>query len=825
MTAIPEIKVSYQVLEKLEWSLVLEILAGNTQTDDGRQQCLELKPHLKKDHVERHWRTLEPIKNLFNAGHKAPIGSLSPIPSILKAAQLGQVLSGKDLRVIFDTLASSKRVSYFAAQFGERCQSLTRFKSLLYPLPKLATAIEKAVGTDGELLDTASDDLQRIRRQKISMRQRIEDELAKLMRTGDWADYLQDDFFTVRNERYVVPVKLDGRGRVRGMILDTSASEQTLFIEPASIAPLNEELLDIFLAEKIEILRIFKALSEAVRNDAETLQVDYDALIELDVLTAQAMLACATDSGSAVLTDEPIIDLINARHPLVRRPDGTGAVPSTVDLSQGKNVLIVSGPNAGGKTVVLKTVGLIHLMAKAGLLIPVDQGSRIYLFENIFVELGDAQSLTANLSTFSGHLLGIKPILERAKAADLVLLDELAVGTEPQTGSAIAQAVLETLADQGITTIATTHFDSLKGLAVKNARFRNASMEFSLKHLKPTYRLILDVPGQSYGLEVAEQIGFPKKLIDRARELRGATASQLDEAVMQLSRAREEAVELKSSLEREKLEAEAAKLRWDDERKLIDESRKTAALKIRDKYDREIRALKDEFEEVTSRLRQAYKKVGQAAQSDHDRQKFLSDRKTGEQALDKMGRVLEDISSSFDIEDKLPGTVCSFDLLRVGTEVWVIPLGKKGSVTRTSDKPDDPVEVQVGLIKLRVGLQDLRYLSDEEKKPQRPAQARSDVPADSSTAKKPLGVVIKTVTNSVDLRGLDVDDALKKTWQFLDQAILSGESNVILIHGHGTDRLKTSIRKALQHDSPYDLKFRPGDDSEGGDGVTVVMLR
>lgn len=816
------------VLFKLDWPLVLDILAGGAQSDEGRERCLGLSPTLDREAVEHRWRLVEPLKNIIHLGYKPPIGSIPPISAIIKSVSLGQILNGEDFRHILQILEATKGVSRFAYEFSTKAPTLSRFKSALYPLPKLSQAIEKTIGPTGDLLDDASAELQRIRRQKINMRKKIEDELTKLIRSSDIETYLQDDFFTVRSEHYVIPISLDGRGRIKGMILDTSASGQTLFVEPTAIAPLNEELLDIYLNEKIEILRIFKDLTNLVQAEIEILKTNYNELIELDFLTAQAELAYSFGANQVKIKHEPVINLQNIRHPLIKRPDGTKAIPNTVQLDSNHRGLVISGPNAGGKTVVLKTVGLLHVMAKAGLLIPAEPESEIFLFDGIFMELGDAQNITTNMSTFSGHLMGLKPILEKAAKNDLVLLDELAVGTDPETGAAIARATLEHLINRECMSLTTTHFDALKVLPTEDKRFRNASMEFSLKTLRPTYKLILDRPGQSYGIEVAEEIGLPKDILTRAKELRGSTVSLLDKAVNEFAVAKEEVEEMKVLLEKQKLEAEAAMLRWEDERRLMTESRQKVATKIKDKYESEFLKLRSDFDEIVAKLKDGYKKL---EQSGDNKQGFMADKKRGEELLGALNKAISGIETvpNPNMASSIP--VTDIADLKEGTEVFVVPLNKMGRVAKGGASGDQMVEVVVGAVKMKAASSDLRIKppandrNERKSLPIPPKKPSLSKPAVSPSAAAVKSLFIRSATNTLDLRGLDSHDALKETWQFIDNAIFRGEPNVMLIHGHGTDKLKTAIRLALQHESPYSLSFRGGDDTEGGDGVTIVILR
>lgn len=832
----------HATLEKLEWFELLSLLAAEAQTEEGIERAQKLLPILSREEVERRWSLVESLRQLASLGYKAPIGALMPMSTIFRAVALGQVLDGHELRAIFEVLDATKRVYAFAQDQAARCTTLARFRGFILPLPHLAEAIGKAVGPDGELKDDASPELTRIRRLKISVRQRIEETITRLLHEGELVKYLQDDFWTVRAERYVVPMRLDGRGRVKGTVLDTSDSGQTLFVEPAAVGPINDQLLDLNLEEKLEIARIFKMLSDMAKAELPTLEGNYVQLVELDLMTAEALLAVKTEAGPVHLVDHPELHLIDARHPLLKRAGEKPPVGNSIQLGSNQYGLIISGPNAGGKTVVLKTVGLLHMMAKAGLMVSADKESHIFLYDRLWLEMGDAQNLSANLSTFSGHLHGLKPILDRAGQTDLALLDELAVGTDPQTGAAIGTAIIERLADKGVTTLVSTHFDALKGLALRDKRFRNGSMEFSLSTLKPTYRLILDVPGQSFGLEVAEQIGLPKIVLDRAKELRHGQTSQLDQAVHELMQARDAAREVEEGLAREQIAAQGEKTRWENEVELLREERRKASRDLTQRFESRISDMKNEFDEIVKKLRQSLKDVQRHEGAQEWRDSTLEGRQAAEKTLRGMDQVVAELSQAYDIDKKLPGQPAAQAHLAAGTPVFVLPLKKAGTVVRTGD--DDTVEVKVGVIKLRVSAHDLRLLSAGEaagsdtarpkakgpgkspreiREPQRP-RSPLGLPLKDEEGAPPIGLTIQTSINTLDLRGKDAESATAAMWDFLDRALLRGEGAVIVIHGHGEGTLKAAVRNALRDQSPYNITFRPGLDQEGGDGVTVVQL-
>jgi DNA mismatch repair protein MutS2 len=813
-------------LTKLEWPILTAKVAAHAQTDEGRAYCLGISPALDRQEIESRWQEVLLLRDIARTGYKAPIGELKVPLKVFKASEKGQILEGSEFRIIFDILSATKRVLSFAGSFAPKSSLLQKLRSSLYALQDLAQLIEKTVTVDGQLKDDASPDLAYLRQLKTNLRKRIEENLDRLLSTPDVADYLQDLFYTVRNEKYVIPIRLDGRGRIKGQIIDTSDSGQTLFLEPASIAQMNQDLHDLDVAEKLEIIKIFRELSAAVAKELETIRRNYDALIDLDTKSAEAAFAVEIDAGAAEISDTPCIQLIEARHPLIKTASGKTAVANTIILNtiaeQKQSILIVSGPNAGGKTVVLKTVGLIQLMAKAGLLLPIEPNSKLFLFNQIFLELGDNQNLAANLSTFSGHLLGLKPILESAGPNDLALLDELATGTEPNSGSAIAHAILEHLADCKTTAIVTTHFDSLKALALNDHRYRNASMEYALSTYSPTYRLILDVPGQSYGLELANQIGIPKVIIDRARQLRGAEQTDLDTAISSLQQASQQAETLTRKLQAELLEAESAKARWTNECKLLEEQRAKATRSVAAKIEDEVDSLRAEFEDTSKELKQVVKEI----RSGNLEPDLAYEKKRHTE--DKLRDLEKKVSSlaSAGQQTELPGVALAASEITVGATVYVLPLKREGTITKAGLNPHDPIEVQVGIIKVRVSLLDLRKTrnsqTDTNQAKTKTHIKHNQVPTVSDQLP---GFVPQTPENTLDLRGLDGDQAVERTLNFLDRCLRAEQPFAVIIHGHGGDRLKNAVRYMLKTNCPYNVAFRPGETNEGGDGVTVVSLK
>jgi DNA mismatch repair protein MutS2 len=819
-------------LEKLQWPSLCEALASEARTVEGIDSCLNLRPSFEKLAIELRWQDVLPLRDLLRAGYRPPIGELPDMHRTFRAVSLGQILDGEEVWSVFILLQMVRNVHQFCMDKQDRCRTLQKFYRLIQPLPKLSRTIEKTISADGELLDDASPELMRIRQQKLSMRRKIESTIKQLLTAQDVEAYVQDTFFTIRSDRYVVPMRLDSRGRVKGSIYDTSASGQTIYMELAEVRPLNDALLELESSEKLEILRIFKELSALIATELEVIDSNYAQLVELDILSAEAGLAVRLDAGATKLREQPGLSLFRARHPMLELRQGFKTVPNDAGLEEGQLSLIISGPNAGGKTVVLKTVGLIHLMAKARLLVPADDRSEIYLFDNIFVEIGDAQNLSANLSTFSGHLIGLKPVLEKAQATDLILLDELAVGTEPQIGSAIGQAVLEELANRKATSIVTTHYDNLKSLAINDGRFRNGSMEFSTRSLTPTYRLVLDIPGQSYGIEVAEQIGLPPHVIERAKDLRGRSSSNMEAILDSWMALRDEANIEKTRYAQLKLDMESQKHRWEQERAALASSKQDTSSKIKARYQDQLDRLKDEYEAMLEELRELLKEQKRSPLAPDALKDLIRDNQS---RLDTKNRKLQgslmDVEREFHSIDKLPGQPATAADLKEGASVYIVSMAKEAVVSKVSGEAQNlTIEVKAGLLKIKPQLSDLRLLNEAKDKGESKAQTvrertRPSPMSGSATGKTEVTFTLPTLTNSLDLRGMDSDSALNRTWGFIDKAVLRGESAVILIHGHGTDTLKKSLRRALAKDAPYALDFRPGEAEEGGDGVTVVQLK
>lgn len=809
------------ILEKLQWPILIEQIVAFSRSAEGQEALFNLKPDVKHEELTSHWDKQAAYQKMISDGYKLPLDDLANLNKLLRLTKVGQMLNGIELRQVFDLLESSSKLFSFSEAMKERYPILRFLHNSLLLVPKLTHAISSAILDNGELSDTASPELQRIRKNKLSLTKKIEEKLTALIHNSDLVPYLQDDFYTKRNERYVLPLKLDSRGRVEGKIVDTSDSGQTLFCEPNVVGTLNDQLTELELQEKLEIIRIFRELSAQVHLNTESLQLNYRTLVEADITFSKALYSYQIQATIPTLVEKPCIHLIGSRHPLLNL-EQKSIVKNDITTNDQQKVLIISGPNAGGKTVVLKTVGLLHLMAKAGLLIPAEKESKFYDFKNYFLEMGDSQNIQTNLSTFSAHLIGLKPILEQADKECLVLLDEVAVGTDPQTGSAIAQALVENLAEKSIYSVVTTHFDNLKTLALNSPNYRNGSMEYSIKNYKPTFHLIWDLPGQSFGLELAEQIGLPSHIIHRAKALRGSHLSSLDEAISKYLQEREKFSELSEQLTKEKLALESTRDHFEREKAFLQQERQQSAKKYAEIYRSQLSQLQEDFELQMD----SFKKMLQESETSLSKQDLQQLRQTSSVHLDKIRQGAEDLEIIAGDLIKLPGKACEMSDLKLGDRVYILPMQAEGQVAKTPAPNDESIEIQFGMLKLNSAIHDLRLLSqtnNDKNAPLKNSASNSKNHKHFSLAAKD-SKIIRSSSNTLDVRGTNLETAYELALSFIDRAIMRGDSYCLILHGHGTGSLKQGLRQKLSEECPYAIKVRPGSVDEGGDALTVVTF-
>ena len=814
-------------LNKLDWQDLLASLSKHCQTEEARQRVLNLEPNLTKEEILKSWEWTESLCQLINLGYCPKVGALTPIDPLLKGVLLGRILDGSELLVILKVLQTTERLSLFLKDLSSKAIAFSEIQQEITPCTKLFSLLDHSLDDEGELKDTASKNLQKIRSSMKSLSSKIENQLKEFFHGHDKdAQYLQDQYFTKRLGRYVLPIRIDGRGRVQGAIIDTSVSAQTIFVEPSGIKSFNDQLIELSQLEKIEQMKIFKQLSIGVRDNEEVLRKNYEALVTIDYITASALFALKIKAGKVQLRDKPGLSLLKAHHPLIYLKEGKGSIPNDILLGDGQRTLIISGPNAGGKSIVLKTLGLLQVMAKSGLLIPCDERSELYLFKDLHVELGDAQSLTDSFSSFSGHLNNLKPILATAGESDLILLDEIATGTEPQTGSAIAEAIIESLHKRNCFTIVTTHFDGLKQIAARDVSYRNGSMEYSPGGAKATYKLLLDIPGQSYGIELAEKVGLDKVLIERAKEIRGNKDSSVELLLTELSHKRDELRVKEQSLKEKTTKAEELSSSVAKELKSLKEKKGESIRNLVTYYDKKLERMYEDFYVLESQFKKLLKLAREKSpvKTHEEIEKLSSLKNKTENQIALLNKSILSIGSEkSEKKESLPGIAFTLDKARQGDEVYVIDLKKKGSLVDVIDPNQKKIEVAIGPIRVSVEASDLRYLSSGAPKKDSQKKKMKSFFRDKSE-RKSRTPEFQTTTNTLDLRGLRIDEALSSMWSFVDKALLRGDSCVYLIHGHGMDALKQGVRGALKEDSPYSISYKAAGQKEGGDGVTIVSF-
>ncbi len=807
-----------KTLRDLQWEQLLSLAADQAQTPEGVEVLRALSAPATKEAVEERLQEVGEVMELLETDSPPPLGGLRDLRRALRHVEMEGVLGAEELSAVARTCDVAARTHRYFQSRRQVLPRLSRYGAEVDDCNELRRALSHAIEPGGQLSDDASPDLRRLRRAVQNQHDRLRTKVDQLRRSDRFEHALQDDYVTIREERYVLPVRSGARGHVSGILHGTSSSGQTAFIEPTELIEANNQLkwAQVELQEEIE--RILRRLSRLVASHAETLRRNGEILTYLDVVVAKARFGRKLKATIPTLTEDTL-ELKRARHPLLEQK--TEAVPNDIALSEPRKVLVISGPNTGGKTVSLKTAGLCALMARFGLPIPAEQGSSVPYFEAFYTDIGDEQSIERDLSTFSGHVTNIRGFLERCGPGSLVLLDELFVGTDPLQGAALAVGLLEELADRGATTVVTTHLEGLKTLAYRSDAFANASMGFDLESLSPTYQMTLGVPGSSFAVRIAHRLGLQESILNRAEEI---LEGQEHHGVDQVLEGLEDQVR--------ELESEKARL----------ETARRQAEKRSEKFHRKYRALLDKdrasiFEE-TRTLR---KELREARETIREQLKTLRKEKTVEagdmsqadlQAMQERLREAEGSVAKAREKTRPPQATKSGlvavapDELEVGMVVYVGSFKRQGEV-RLVDEDAGQVQGQIGDLKVTVGFDDVYHGDEEKRRAHATGKAHQGSGSGNGGASREAGEAMllpQTSENSVDLRGMRVDEALEKVDLFLDQAYLQDLGGVYLIHGHGTGALKRAVRGHLPQ-SRYVDRFRRGERGEGGDGVTIAFLR
>ncbi|MGQ9802764.1 MAG: endonuclease MutS2 [Anaerolineae bacterium] len=785
--------------QTLEFPKILERLAAHTSFSAGAEKARALAPSTDPAEIRERLATTTEARRFLSLYPLTDLGGARDVRPMVEAARREAVLDPADLLDIAQTLQTARRLRQTVARQEAHFPRLAAVAARLEPCPELVAAIERVLDERGEVRDDASSALARIRSERRTVHDRLITRLQRIISSPETAPFLQEPIITMREGRYVVPLKADFKGRIRGIVHDRSASGATLFIEPLSVVELGNTWRELQVAEDQEIRRILADLSARVAARGAEILETVDALADLDLAFAKARYADELDAVEPLLADgKPERDgtrlrLLRARHPLL---DPATVVPIDVILDGGTHVLVITGPNTGGKTVTLKTVGLLALMAQSGLHIPADENSLLPVFAAIYADIGDEQSIEQSLSTFSAHLTNILSFIHQADEHSLVLLDELGAGTDPAEGSALARALLETFRQRGAVTLVATHYPELKAYAQLTPGVCNACVEFDPETLRPTYRLTIGIPGRSNALAIARRLGLDEAIVRRAEALLSPQERQTEHLLADLhrlrleaARARDEAYAARAEAQRLTEELHRRLARIDEERAAILEQARREALEELERLREEVRALQQQWRKIylTSPVAQDVSGVPHPPPPVAE-------------AEAELNRLETEVEESF----RAPEPLLPTGPLQPGDTVWVKSLRAIGELRALVD---DEVEVQVGPLRVRVPAREL-----ERRAPPAPVVEPSGVRYAPPTA--PL---------RLDLRGQTVEEALERLDRYLDTAALAGLPWAHIVHGKGTGALRQAVRDFLRR-HPLVRSYRSGEEGEGGDGVTVVVL-
>ncbi len=809
-------------IETLEYPKILAKVAREAAFSASKELVMRLEPAADLDEARRRLAYTAEAYHLLDLQADASVRGAHDIRPLLARAAREGVLTPADLLQVLTTSQSAIYVARMLEKLAaEEFPLLHALGSDMPRRPHLVRRIEETISDEGEVLDTASPALQKLRFDIRGANQRLHERLRTLV--NEYGNALQEHIITLRNDRYVLPVKAESRSQVRGIVHDQSSSGATVFIEPMVVVELNNRLRQLQIEERQEIERILRVLSLEIGRAAETLKVAVELLADFDLHLAKARYGRMTRSTEPRLNAEGRIDLRNARHPLL----SGNVVPINFHLGREFFMVVITGPNTGGKTVALKTVGLLTLMAQAGLHIPADEASEIAIFADIFADIGDEQSIEQSLSTFSSHLSRIIEFLHRIEAEKdtapdirgklaetlvtraggqplapvLVLLDELGAGTDPSEGSALARAILTYLLERHVTTVATTHYSELKAFAHEQPGVVNASVEFNIETLSPTYRLSIGLPGRSNALAIASRLGLDESVIERARDYLGSAGVRMENLLEGLQSERQALEDERFHLNMERVEAQYQRKQLEQERHQLDEQRVKVINDARSQAERELDEVRRALAKVrvdVSRVNMTRDRLGEARQ----RVQELEEKVT---PLPQPGRTSarkEEVA-----DEKFEGP------LRSGDTVRVLSFGQNAEVLGLAADRGE-ADVQMGALRIRVSVDNLERVSKRKATAAERAQPAIVVPRYEDRPEVAL---------QLDMRGWRVEDALEELETYLNDAAMTGMSTVRIVHGKGTGALRSAVRQQLAH-HPLVKSYTPAPSNEGGDGVTIVKL-
>lgn len=773
-------------LDKLEYNKILEILESFAKTYLGKNLCRNLKPSINVTFLLE--QTNQALGLIYKKGN-LPLSSIPNIDIAIKNLESNFALTALDLLEIGSILKTSRELrEYF---LNEDCNLILDSCDLIYINKLLEKEIFDKILDENTIADSASSKLSSIRKSQKNLGVEIKNKLNSIVHSNTYSKYLQDSIVTIKNERYVIPVKEEYRSQIKGFVHDVSSSGSTIFIEPLAVFELNNELNNLKAEEAIEIAKILTELSKKLMVITNELKNNIQLIGQLDFIFAKASFSKKLNGIKPNINNEKYINLIQARHPLI---DESKVVPIDISIGKDYSSLIITGPNTGGKTVCLKTTGLLLLMAYSGILIPCKENSSIYVFDNIFADIGDEQSIAESLSTFSSHILNIVEIAKNATQNSLILLDELGSGTDPIEGSHLAISILDYFYNLGAIVISTTHYEELKQYAIITNGFENASFEFDLETLSPTYKLLIGIPGKSNAFEISERLGLKGSILDKARSLIDNDNICIEDLLKEIYNNQIEIEKQKEEISKNLRQVEMLRKKLETD---YSDSEEKAILMVENAKKEARDILLDVQDEAT----QIIKKMNSLSKKNS---------KTSLQEMYDLKNKVTDKIKDFSINNKNQKGNLSTDEIKLGMQVYVIPLGKNGTIVKLPNASSE-VEIQVGSLKTTVTIDKLVKTKQEVLKPIQPAKNKSLIKS-------------KNISNEINVIGLTVDEAIPIVDKYLDDANIAKLETVRIVHGKGTGKLKVGIHTFLKK-HPHVKSYRMGTFGEGEMGVTVVTIK
>ena len=788
-----------KALKTLEYYKIIDMLEAFATSSIGKNKCRQLRPLDNLTEIETmQQETADALSRIYQKGSLSFSG-VKDVRGSLKRLEVGSTLGIGELLAIRSLLENASRAKAYSRREteNEHTDSLDNMFELIEPLSPLATEIGRCILSEDEISDDASTGLRQVRRSMKLTNDKIHTQLSSFV-SGNSRTYLQDAVVTMRNGRYCIPVKAEYKSQVPGMIHDQSSTGSTIFVEPMTIVRLNNEMRELEIQEQKEIEMILSNLSQLAAENLDAIFDDVKLLSELDFIFARAQLAKSQNATEPRFNRDRIIDIKKARHPLI---DKHKVVPIDIRIGETFDLLIVTGPNTGGKTVSLKTVGLLTLMGQSGLHIPAFDNSRLSVFREVYADIGDEQSIEQSLSTFSSHMTNVVRFMETADSDSLVLFDELGAGTDPTEGAALAIAILSTLHDRGIRAMATTHYSELKVYALSTPGVENASCEFDVETLRPTYRLLIGVPGKSNAFAISQKLGLPLSIIERAKEQISQEDETFEDVLSNLEESRKTIESEREELVSYKEEIKTLKEQLEEKQDKLDQRKERIIAEANEEAHRILREAKD-YADQTMRI---FNKAGKDSMSAKELEKHRSDLR---KKMDKAGKKV-----ALKTPQKQKSTLRPQDL-SLGDSVKVMSLNVKGTV---SSKPDSKgmLFVQMGILRSKVHISDLQLIDE----PVITGPALSRTGAGKIKMNKSA-----SVRTEINLLGKTVDEAISELDKYLDDAYLAHLSSVRIVHGKGTGALRKGVHNYLKR-LKYVQDFHLAEFGEGDAGVTIVEFK